>query len=69
MDIEKIKTYIEQGIKQEVEKEFDALKDKLIKDLEMKKNEICAGILLNIMKTIDIQNLNDRVIFTIREIK
>ncbi len=69
MDIDTIKKYIEDGIQIEVEKEFDILKEKLLKDLETKKNEICAGILLNVMKMIDIQQFQDKVVFTIREIK
>lgn len=69
MDINIIKKYIEDGIQNEVEKEFDILKDNLIIELERKKNEICAGILLNVMKTVDIQQMQDRIVFTIREIK
>lgn len=69
MNIDKITQYIKDGIQKEVEKEFDIMKDRLIKDFESKKNEICAGILLSVMKTVDIQRFRDQVIFTIREIK
>lgn len=70
MNIDTIITnYIKDGIQKEVEKEFDIMKNRLIKDFEIKKNEICAGILLSVMKTIDIQRFEDRIIFTIREIK
>ena len=52
-------------LQREIEAEFDSH----IKELQEKKNQIIAGILLNVKKTIDIDVAKDRVIFTIREIK
>jgi len=62
---EDLSNLIDKRLKQEVEKEFD----RHIKELNERKNEIIAGILLNIKKQISIQTLNSNVIFTIKELK
>lgn len=61
--------YIHEGIQRQIEREFEIRKDEMIKDLNTRKNEICAGILMDIVKTIDIQSNLDRTVVTIREIK
>jgi len=49
---------------EEVNKKFDLM----MKELNSRKNEIVAGILLNIKKEVDIDNFGDKVTFTIKEI-
>ena len=56
---------ISDNIQKDVEKEFD----NKIKELEKTKNEIVAGVLLNVMKMVDIEQFGEKIIFTIREIK
>lgn len=60
-----LKNYIEKGLEEEVGRMFDIK----IEELNRKKSEICAGILLNVMKSVDMQRLGESVVFTIREIK
>ena len=55
---------INNKLTEEIEKEFD----KHIKELEERKNEIVAGILLNIKKTVSIDTMRENITFTIREI-
>jgi hypothetical protein len=50
--------------REEVNKKFDLM----MKELNSRKNEIVAGILLNIKKEVDIDNFGDKVTFTIKEI-
>lgn len=60
---------IKSAIKRNVEAEFEEKKKQLIRDLDLRKDEICAGILIDVMRTVDIQSFNDRVIVTIRKIE
>ena len=64
-----IKKFIEEGIKKEVEKEFDIMAERMLRDLNSRKNEICSGILLDVMKMTSFQKVGETVVFTIREIK
>lgn len=57
--------YLKRGLEQEIGKEFD----EQIKVLNSRKNEICAGILLNAMSVAEFRRVEDRIIFEIREIK
>jgi hypothetical protein len=52
-----------------IQKRVNELFDEAIKQIEQKKNEIVGGILISIKRTVDVHALNDRVIFTVREIK
>lgn len=66
IDITKeLSSLIEKKLKQEVEKEFD----RHIEDLNHKKNEIIAGLLLSVQRQISMQTLDDNIIITIRELK
>lgn len=42
--------------------------DEAVKEIQEKKNEFISGILLSIQKQVDIQQIGERTIFTIREI-
>jgi hypothetical protein len=63
--IDLLKDAISKSIQQSVEEEFD----KKIKELQIEKNRIVAGTLLNVMKMVDFQQMGERIIFTVREIK
>lgn len=60
--------YIRKAITEDIEQQFDLIRDKMLADLNRRKNEIVAGVLLSVEKQIDIQNGRDTTIITIREI-
>lgn len=60
--------YISRGIELELKDKFDLVLEKLTKDLNTQKNEICAGILLNVMKMVSAQQMGETMVFTVREI-
>lgn len=66
--LDQIQKVILDGIKKEVEREFDDAKARAIERLETRKVEIIAGIMLTISKTADFKFMEDRIIFTIREL-
>jgi hypothetical protein len=55
---------ISKAIEKEVGREFD----RKIEELEMRKNEIVAGVVLHVSKYIDMQSMSDRIVITVREI-
>jgi len=61
---EELSKFIDAVFQNELEKEFD----ELIKDINKRKGEIIAGVLLNVKKEIDIQTVGEKLIFTIKEI-
>lgn len=56
-------------VKKELERAMSKEFDLAIEEFNRKKREIIAGILIGVMKTVEIETLKDRIIFTIREIK
>jgi len=54
------------GIKEEVEREFEAAKKQAIESLDKRKAEVIAGIVFSITKMTEFQSFNDRVIFTVK---
>ena len=60
-----IEEAIKKGVEEEVKKEFDLS----IEYLNKRKNQICAGIVLNIMKTVNMQTLGEKMTIEIKEIK
>lgn len=56
---------IENELRKEFEKEFDLL----VEDFNRKKGEILAGILVSIMEKVDMQIMEDRLIFEIKNPK
>lgn len=66
---DQIEGVIKKALQSEVEREFDALKKNLVEDLERRKNEICAGIMIGLMKTVEFEVARDRVTIVIKEIK
>lgn len=59
---------IKGAIQKHVEVEFEAFKVKLIADLESRKNEICAGIMLDLTKSVEFERMGQTVTIRIREI-
>lgn len=60
---------IKNGVQREVERAFDEHMKQLIKELERDKDTICAGIVLNIMKYVQMQTMQENVVITIRKIE
>ena len=54
---------IEEHIKNEIEKEFNDA----IEKINVRKDEIVAGTLLNVMQKMDIETNSQRIIFTIKK--
>lgn len=60
---------VERAIQMEIELMFEKAKEDFIKNLDKEKDTLVAGVLINMKKTMDIQTSDNRIIFTIREIK
>lgn len=56
---------IESGIFREAERIYDKQKEEAMKEFDRRKDEVLAGITLNIMKMIDMQYLGDRIVITL----
>jgi len=64
-----ITNFISAAIKKEVERRFDEIKDEFIKEIDREKDKICAGILLNVMGTINVDSMRNQVTITIKKIE
>lgn len=62
--VDLLRDAVSKAIQENVEEEFD----RKIKELQGEKSRIVAGVLLNVMKMVDFQQMQDRIIFTVREI-
>lgn len=60
---------IEKAIKEDVEAAWEEKKQRMIEELEREKSKSIAGIVLYVMKTMDIQTIEDRLIITVRQEK
>lgn len=56
-------------IEEALTKRIGEMFDVAIKEIEEKKREFIAGLLLSIQKEVNIQQVGENTIFTIREIK
>lgn len=65
--------FVEKAIKQEIDREvairFEALKVELLEKLDRDKDTICAGIVLNVVKYVEVQTIGEKVVITIRKIE
>lgn len=52
-----------------VDKKVGELFDEKIKELNERKNEIVAGIVLNVAKNMSFERYGENITFTIREVK
>lgn len=66
---EEIGKAISNALQKNVEAEFDKKKEEMIKALDLRKDEICAGIMIDLMKTVDIGVFGDHVTITIKKIE
>jgi superfamily I DNA and RNA helicase len=57
---------IEKGLEECVNEEFERGKKVILERIDRAKGEIVAGILVQLMKTTDMQISQDRIIFTIQ---
>ena len=62
---------VEDQIRKEITKTFEAEKERIIKQMEEARDDIIAKAVLRISRHMDIQTANDRIIFTLdlREVK
>lgn len=60
---------VERAIQMEIELMFEKTKEDFIKNLDKEKDTLIAGILVNMKKSMDVQTMDNRIVFTIREIK
>lgn len=59
--------YIKKGLEETIEAEYEKAKKELVERLEREKAVAIAGLTLNIMKMVDMQNLGERLVLTIRQ--
>lgn len=57
---------IEAEVKRTIGEKYEVLKKEFIENLDREKATTIASVSLHLMKMVDIQSINDRVILTIR---
>lgn len=62
-----IKKYVDIGLRNAMDEEFERHKNDLVATLDRRKDEIISGIILNVKKMVDIESRSDRIVFTIRK--
>jgi hypothetical protein len=55
-------------VEERVNAEFDAMKEKVMQQLELRRNEIVAASVLSLMKLVHFSQRTDELVFTIREL-
>lgn len=66
MNTDFLKKVVEIGLKEEVDRLFEIHKLQMITDLDRRKGEVVAGIIVSVMKMADFRTCDNRIIFTIR---
>lgn len=59
---------LHKGIEMVAEEEFERAKEDMVKRLEARKDEVVAGITINLMETVDINTMKDRLVITVRSV-
>lgn len=59
---------IQEAVNMEGQKIFEQKKKEMVEDLERRKNEIVSGIVIGLMKHVQVQTMGDSLTLTIREI-
>lgn len=59
---------IKDGVQQKVEIAFEESKNRLIERLEKEKDIIVSGVVLNVMRKVDMADYRDNIIITINKI-
>jgi len=65
---EELKGAIKHAIQKEIANEFEVLKKKMVEDLDYKKDQLVAGILLNVMSMVSMHSNERETVFTIRKV-
>lgn len=63
-----IKEIVKRGIQFEINAEFERQKEEMIKNLDRRKDEIISGILLGVMKSVQINSVGETTTFVIRKL-
>lgn len=61
--------FIQNGIEYEVKEKFEEIKKAFIEKLDKDKDQVCAGIALNVMGMVDISRSGQNVMITIKKIE
>ena len=68
-NIQLIEQVVQNGIKVEVGKAFEEHKKQMLEKLDKDKDAIIAGILIDVMKLVEIESMGNKIVFTIRKIE
>lgn len=68
-DVSFIRENVESGVKTLVSQAFDRKKKELVDELDKEKDILVAGILLNVMKHVQIETLRENIVVTIKKIE
>lgn len=63
--IDAIRTHLQK----EIGLEFEEKKKVFIEEIDRRKDEIVAATLINVMKSVDFQHMQDRIVFTVRKVE
>lgn len=58
---------LEEKMKEHLEKEYEALKVKLIKDLDDQRDQIIAGLSLSFMRMVHMHQSGSQIVLTLRQ--
>lgn len=58
---------IKEAITRDTEALFEEKKKQLIQEIDLRKSEVCAGVVLNVMKHVQMETRMDNLIITIRK--
>ncbi len=58
--------YVEDALRREVARSYEVLRKKLLEDLDRDKDILISGIVLNVMKSTDVQMFGERITITVK---
>lgn len=64
---ELILQYIQKALKEEVEINWEEYKKKMIEDIDRRKSEAIAGIVLHVMKHLEMKTLGETLTIVVRQ--
>ncbi len=60
-----LKMLMEGGIKSQLDTIYEENKARIIKTIDDRKSEVIAGVVLDVMKRVDVRQMSDQLIITI----
>jgi hypothetical protein len=58
---------IKRAVQEEIELEYERLKKEVVERLDRRKDEVVAGVLISVMKTVQVNTMDDKIVFTIHK--